>query len=261
MSQIVLGSCIRQQADTLAVFLRDADRLKERVPQLKVILFENDSLDETRTVLSRWAESRPHVSIVLHHKLLGSRTERLSVCRNTILRQVRHDAAAEYLVMMDSDYTQHVNIEAIVQSIRTHKDKTATFANTLPYHYDVWALRHPAYSYSDVWRNGLLTYFTKWPLHIPEKSPPVEVRSAFNGIGIYRLSDVRQTECEYTGRYPDRYPICEHVPFHECLRLNVVNASLVINPRLHATTRSGSLFTVPGIHWLMLCAGLLILKV
>ena len=254
MTGIVLGSCIRQQADTIGVFLEDVDRFKERVPSLRVILFENDSTDGTRSLLSKWSDSRPHVSLVLHHKLPGIRTERLSVCRNTILRQALHDTAAGYFVMMDSDYLQHINVDAVVQSIREHGDKTAQFANTEPYHYDVWALRHPAYGYSDVWRDGLLTYFTRWPLHIASNSPPVPVRSAFNGLGVYRLGGVRQTGCEYAGRYPDGYPICEHVPFHECLHLN--NASLVINPRLHATTRPGSLFGVPGVHWLILCASI-----
>lgn len=252
-TRITLGSCVRQQASTISIFLADVERVKEKASELRLVLFENDSSDGTRRVLEEWARGRDFVTIVGRKNMRGIRTERLAECRNTILHHAVRDHA-DYLVMVDSDYTQHIDTASLVRALVNPSKFTAQFANSEPYHYDVWALRHSSYANGDVWRGGTFAFFSRWPFSIPRGSQPVAVRSAFNGIGVYRMAEVRRADCQYVGRYPDGYPICEHVPFHECLRTRIPNATLVINPSIRTTTRSGSLFGVPGIHWLA-CAG------
>ena len=46
----------------------------------------------------------------------------------------------------------------------------------------------------------------------------LEVDSAFGGIAIYKVSIIG--DCKYIGSYDDGTELCEHVPFHQCIKEN-----------------------------------------
>lgn len=251
-TRVIVGSCVRQQQDTLHTFLRDLERMhRQHHDSMKAVLFENDSTDHTREMLTQWAEMHEFATLVLEDRMRGIRTERLSVCRNTLLHHALR-SGFEFFVCMDSDYSKPIDVKVVLSLLMDTMPWTAQFGNTVPFHYDVWALRHARYQYRDVWRDGVISFFTHTPFGVTRDSDPVAVRSAFNGLGVYRLDRIQATKCRYKGRYADMYPLCEHVAFHECLLLEDPSRMFFIQPSMISTTRSGAAWTVPGVHWVWL---------
>jgi len=106
-------------------------------------------------------------------------------------------------------------------------------------YYDIWALRTLSDSVMnyDVWHriwaiqgngtfcsdsvvNQLVGNHQK---HIPIERGLIEVRSAFNGAGLYR------TKMAYGCLYSGKGTVCEHVSFHLCIR-DKHQGRIFINP-------------------------------
>lgn len=247
-ASLLIGTCMRNQERTITTFAHDAERILQLFKSGKIVVFENDSIDGTRQKLTYWAQHNSAVHIIKSHALHGIRTERLAECRNHLFnRAVR--AHVDVFISMDSDYHIPINVDAVLKSMLMMGDLTAVFATSEYYYYDYWALRHPRYAYSDPWRDGLFLHFFNTPIRV-EPRERIEVKSAFNGIGIYRMHEISGTKCKYMGRYADGHPICEHVPFHECLSAQIPTVKFAIDGRLLSTTKYPvTSLIVPGMHY------------
>jgi hypothetical protein len=114
-------------------------------------------------------------------------------------------------------------------------------------YYDIWALRfEPIISY-DCWTvieqlNSLIIsqsfliehIVTIHQAPIPRNLSLIEVQSAFGGAALYNAKYLDK-RCLYNGtvgqNYWNSYEICEHVPFHQCLRHYAKEQKLYINPQ------------------------------
>lgn len=244
-----LVSCVRNQRASLPVFLGDVMRLLTLFSAGRAILFENDSADGTRAALLEWSARFPNADVILRDGLRGGRTERLAACRNALLErslQYRFD----FTVALDSDYDRPLKMRQFRALLARSHEWDAAFATTRPYYYDYWALRHELYGYSDVWRGGFFRYMTRWPLEVPP-GRKLKVRSAFNGVAIYNTKRLRAAllTCRYAGTYPDGYPICEHVPFHECLLKKNSSLRFIVDGDLVATVRRPNILQTLGLHY------------
>lgn len=256
--KVTIGSCVRNQEAVLANFIRDAMRLAQRFEDASIFVYENDSSDETRKVLTQWSQGDARVQLaMLRARPRSIRTERLAECRKLIWN---HAAAQEsdVLVVVDSDYTEQMDIDSVVRVATTLNETTAVFATSKEYIYDVWALRHARYEYTDPFRDGFFIHFSRMPLRV-RTGERERVRSAFNGISVYNVRQISRVDhgCSYRGRYDDGHPICEHVPFHLCLLERVPNATMVIDGDLVTPTRRTSLLTSIGLHYSILVVLLL----
>ena len=134
--------------------------------------------------------------------------------------------------------------------------RAAVFANQLEGYYDLWALRSNELCPNDVWQE-VLDYahthkisdeeaftqtFAKRVLNFENYKDPIEVRSAFGGLGIYKMQFILGNVNPYLGskikvlRNDDgqlqilRTQICEHVHFHDGIRSQL--GTLYILPTL-----------------------------
>lgn len=103
----------------------------------------------------------------------------------------------------------------------------ALFGNSLPRYYDVWALRSTAlgidydclHNKTEARKRGVCF---DYDLRLDPAAPVLEVDSAFNGVGIYRVASLHRARdaagalCRYGGT--KLHSGCEHVGFHMCLR-------------------------------------------
>lgn len=254
--KVTIGSCVRNQEGVLANFIRDATRLAQRFEDASIFVYENDSSDETRNMLIEWSRGDARVQLaMLRARPRSIRTERLAECRKLIWS---HAQDSDVLVVVDSDYTGSIDVDSVVRVATTLNETTAVFATSSEYIYDVWALRHARYEYTDPFRDGLFVHLLRMPLRVQtgEREP---VRSAFNGLGVYNVRQISRVDhrCSYQGRYDDGHPICEHVPFHLCLLERVPNATMLIDGNLVTPTRRTSLFTSIGLHYSILVVLLL----
>lgn len=193
----------------------------------------SDTEDDTRDILERWLASgrKGHVlDLGVLRQAMPLRTVRLAYLRNLVLDEVlaRRPEARSHLVVADLDEVLAEPIDAVAFSsaarwLDADPARAAVFANASPRYYDIWALRHHRWCPNDcwhaIWSAGDSTrdlakfrQVLRRQIRIPPTAAPIEVTSAFGGLGIYRMS--RVGSARYAGLDPGGREICEHVAFN-----------------------------------------------
>ena len=207
------------------------------------------------------------------------RTDRLALCRNICLEEIESDPrlrGADFVAVADLD---GINSSLTEESIRAcwnvEVEWDACFANQESPYYDIWALRHEDWSPGDFLRgyefrlaHGVRqqkaisdTYYGSM-ITLDPRTPPLEVESAFGGIGIYKKDFIEG--CRYVGLDGDGREVCEHVEFHAGLRRK--GAKLFIIPNfINGSWNEHSLEISPFRHFVRslkstVLAGLAVLR-
>ncbi len=114
-------------------------------------------------------------------------------------------------------------------------------------YYDIWALRLNSILPFDCWivinrLSSILISYSFLVEHIvaihqvpvPRNRSLIEVQSSFGGAALYNGKYLNK-KCLYNGTigsgYWNTYEICEHVPFHQCLRQHAKEQQMYINPQ------------------------------
>jgi len=198
---------------------------------------------------------------------LKYRTMIIAHGRNKLIEFVDSKNAYDYMIMVDLDnvmtnFDQQGLIDAFSYDLNSWDVLTG---NCKGKYYDIWALRlnkaNWSNSHKKIWNRCI--YYDCWDMvlhrhqqgiderllhirpfqkHIPRELPLLQVDSAFGGIGIYKVSKIKN--CRYYGftrscsckQYipiygPCRLETCEHVSFHEEM-LKKNKAKIFICPQL-----------------------------
>jgi Cryptococcal mannosyltransferase 1/Glycosyl transferase family 2 len=232
-SAVIVG-CARDCEAFLPAVLQNVSTIANLYSRAAFVFVENDSADNTREILRKWLSRHACSFLVCLNELHVQeprRTARLAIARNAYMEWLhsQHLEQFDHLVVIDFDNanTNIISEESLAAAIRFLDSSTqnaAVFANQLPY-YDIWALRHDVWCPEDCWaqirkrpaylprHRAIERYLTSRQLNIDPNSPPVPVRSAFGGLGIYKLGFVRAAR--YVGLLSDGSQVCEHVAFNE----------------------------------------------
>jgi hypothetical protein len=234
--------------------LRNIENLSTLFYEVGYIFIENDSADATKADLKAWGSNKSNFNLVSLDGLsqMPVRTVRLEIVRNTYLELIKTDSKLrdfDFLVILDMDEVNSHQIDTsnFSNSLSFLNDSTsraAVFANQQGGYYDLWALRSNELCPVDVWQE-VLDYahnhevsdeeafsktFAKRILNLENNKDPIEVNSAFGGLGIYKMQFVLGNANPYLGskikvlRNYDRQlqvlrtQICEHVHFHDGIR-------------------------------------------
>lgn len=266
MRKVVFAGVLRDCAPHLGAVFGNLERLSTLFDEAAYVFVENDSLDATKQMLAAWGERRRNFSLFNLDGLGRTpvRTLRLEFARNVYLEYVRGDpmfADFDHLCVLDMDeigaYPLDLREFAAALDFMRHTERcAAVFPNRLGPYYDWWALRHATFCPDDVWyevlswaqRNGATDEeafertFARRIRSFDQTMAPIEVDSAFGGLGIYCMSYVKNSPNPYLGsrvhvlRNKDgqvvtvRMQQCEHVHFHAGLRH--LGGRLFILPRL-----------------------------
>jgi hypothetical protein len=209
----------------------------------KIIIYENDSTDNTFKILNEFKLNYDNVYIISEKNvhLNKSRTFILAHCRNTILDNINNlDTKHDYFINMDLDNVNlYLNEQTLKNIIETSSFDWAVLTANQTIYYDYWALRTNKYDKNCNIKGGackighmnLFTWFDKKEhkkfinnTKIKPNSDPIKVISAFGGLAIYKLNKI--TDCRYIGGDD-----CEHVPFHKCI-INKNKGPIYIVPKL-----------------------------
>jgi hypothetical protein len=235
---IIIVGCARNIEQYLNNTLAKINMLKELFKSTKVIIFENDSTDNTLNILKDW-ENKNIIKLITEKNVPGLRTERLAHARNTLYNEaMKHNF--DLLIVMDLDNViELLSEEGILSCFDIKEDWAMLGGNQLGNYYDVWALR----TYDDwmpfdwvecyyIEKKSRYYCFLSRLINIPVNSNPIKVKSCFGGIGIYKKKYL--DNCTYgnglQGPKNNKYEICEHVTFNECIIKN--GGSIYINPKL-----------------------------
>ncbi len=195
------------------------------------LIIESDSDDNTIKKLDHLSNdlNLKYISLGVLRDKYPKRTVRISICRNYYLDEIQNNSNYDdfdYVVVADLD---GVNLELSQLSLKEcweqKVDWDVCFANQCAPYYDIRALRHKTWSPNDCWenanfliKNGLDQFTAEnvsvWSrmIRINRLSEPIEVDSAFGGLGIYKKNVIK--DCRYSGLDKKKNEICEHVSFN-----------------------------------------------
>ena len=262
--RVVFAGLARDCASALPSVLANIAAMSDQFRESAFLFLENGSRDGTRGVLEQWCRSRPEAQLLSpdHPDAFSPvRTIRLAALRNQLIAAIRERFSDfDLVVMMDCDEvnaapTDMADIGLAVDFLMAEEDRAGVFANMLGGYIDYWALRHPTRCPDDVWE-AMLDYvvrhgvgddaaydavFAPRLFALAADAAPLEVDSAFGGLGIYRLKKVLANPASYVGAKRKTVPMqggvrevgwqtCEHVSFHAGLR-----------------AEGGRLFILPGL--------------
>lgn len=214
---------------------------------LSWLVVESDSEDATVAALEK-LKSKNHFDFISLGKLSSTypkRTERIAKCRNHYLDEIRFNKKYidyDFIVVADLDGVNSKLTQSAVRSCWKIKPKwDACFANQSTAYYDIFALRHKIWCPTDCFetRDFLMKHGTSKfkarqsailskMIKIETDEEPIEVHSAFGGLGIYTRNSL--ILAEYDGLNSKGEEICEHVKLHSQMREN--GSKLYIVPSL-----------------------------
>jgi hypothetical protein len=267
-TRLLIVGCAQNCEAYLPAVLSNLDRLRQHFLDSKMLVLENDSSDETASLLRGWARSEASISAFsmpgLSQKII-SRTERLAHLRNAGLAWFRQqgllgDASLVLVLDFDEVNSDAWDLDAFINVLdwfASESPAAGVFANQLGLYYDLWALREQKLCPYDIWEaqcelhherpvlddQQLLDLVVK-PLQfsIDPALEPVKVDSAFGGLGFYKGSWLaRLPAAIYVGsrvRWLNgahglklvSWQCSEHVSFNAHLR--AAGADLWIHPAL-----------------------------
>lgn len=234
-SAVFVGAA-RNCARWLPAVLDNLSRLSQLYARSAFLFAVSDATDSTAALLRSWMAGRAGKVIDLGDlaKRIGPRTERIAHVRNACLDEIRNSSWSGYdrLVTADMDDVLAVPVDAEAYArasawLAAAADRAAVFASAAPRYYDIWALRHPTWCPHDCWHRiwgrpvresfeaaKFREVFTR-QIVLPRPLPPIEVRSAFGGLGVYRMSYALNSA--YVGLDGQGRETSEHVAFNETI--------------------------------------------
>ena len=201
----------------------------------KIIIYENDSVDNTLKILIDYKNKFNNFDIIIlsEKNIKGTITQRISHARNFILHYIKNNNLnPDFLINIDmDDILIEFNCDSILYPFKENISWSMFGGNSKIY-YDMWALRTLNEPNKDFWEDKKVNNKLIVPIEkilesyfkIDNTSNPIPVYSCFNGIGIYKYKDI--INCFYNGDIT-----CEHIQFHKnMIRKNI--AKLYIHPKL-----------------------------
>jgi len=237
-SAVIVGA-----ARDIEKFIPDSFEKMEMIASLfkqsKIIIYENDSKDNTLEQLIQWQNNNNNVEIITEKNVPGNRTQRLAHARNTLLEKAL-TYNYDYLIVIDTDNANlYLTKEAILSSFN-NDDKFPNWAcigaNQLDHYYDMWALR----TYDDWMPFDHIICIANTQddnycrasriRKIDQNADPIKVKSCFGGLVIYKTKYIQNSR--YEGMTPNNEETCEHVSFNLSILDNNKDVAIYINPKM-----------------------------
>ena len=272
----------RNAALGLRESLAAIDEIRSAAESSCVVIVTNDNDDETERLLAEWSKDKPASLVIVCDgiaRALPDRIDRLAAVRNMYLQALCEQAVNyDVLAVLDLDGPNaQLSAAAVANTlVSAPRDWAAMFANQPIAYYDLYALRHSNWVDADVWsevqkacdwmrvpyvrwanratrgriysalyRRSVRKYVYERQYCIEPQHPPIEVESAFGGLGLYRFDAA--LVARYESRLPSGEVICEHVPFNRSIssrggRLYISPSMLNIAPHENLGPGSGAPF-------------------
>ncbi|MVF13940.1 hypothetical protein FT643_17510 [Ketobacter sp. MCCC 1A13808] len=212
------------------------------------LFIESDSSDNTIEELERLKNYYQNFIFYSLGNLRGdisSRTQRIARCRNHYLDLIRsgdyQDYNFKYIVIADFDGINNRITKAAITSCENRSDWDVCTANQSNRYYDIWALRHPAWSpmdcheqFKSLQKIGYRPYKAYYlaiaskMTKISKESEWIQVESAFSGFALYKPHTLMNAS--YEGVTEQGEDLCEHVALHS--KITASGYKIYINPQL-----------------------------
>ena len=202
-SKVLIVGLARNCQDTIEREVQIINSAFSEAETVNWLVIESDSDDETLATLEKLSENVEFAFITLGklRKQYPKRTERIAKCRNRYLQELRVNKKydnIDYVVVADLDGVNSELTKTAVKSCwKFAEEWDACFANQSKVYYDIWALRHKTWCPNDCWKTyefflnhgmskhrALHAAVYSRMFNIDSNEDPIEVNSAFGGLGI-----------------------------------------------------------------------------
>lgn len=219
MSNVLVCGVVKNIGNLLINNINLAYQLKDKCNKFKMIIYENNSTDNTKEILKSVSvdnnikvimeniseeDIKKNSKIWTYTKVTGSnhscRIEQICNARNKVIEEINKEEYNDYniVVWIDLD-SKGFDVNEIEQSIIQVKnnEKIVLTANS-PSYYDYYALRskHSIFNllgpeiigerfWSTVSRKKRKKLYNIRPINFNGNTSPMEIYSGFNGIGVY----------------------------------------------------------------------------
>ena len=259
-SSIVICVLCRNISDSFKLSTQRLEAIGDMFKEYKIVVFENDSEDDSRALLINWGKTNDSVVMLncctdtttctpeeLQCRLNFSkgydmgvfsnqRMHMMSMFRNKYLNYVKtHLNHFDFMMVFDFDLKGAISKEGIYHSIGSRDNWDAVFANgfmffpplsRIKFVYDAVAFveKNTDISNSEVKRFFPLQKLYQINSYIyNNKDSFVPVDSAFNGLALYRVPSI--LNANYTV-LPNPYN-CEHIGLHAEMKENGYNQTFI----------------------------------
>ncbi len=242
---VVIACLARNCESTVEKSLGKVQELAGLFEKAYINVYTNDNDDGTYDVLNRHRGSLHQLRKIdgVEHAY-AKRLERMAFCRNIYVYDFKGIREADNSVnlLISVDFDQYNGLAAgsdpLLECIAT---APADWGGLFPVHdvpyYDLWALRHETWCPGDCWREvdaymkrhrwlklmgvnvkkrAYRKFIWSRKVLVPRDTPPIEVLSAFGGLGIYRADFL--DDAWYRGLDDEGGEVIEHLHFNTQVR-------------------------------------------
>ena len=217
MSKIIICGISRDNARELPSVIKNIEKSGKSFEDYRVVIFENDSKDGTKTILDEWGMINNKVKILSEDFKNSKRPSIafMAMCRNKYLEEIQKPEYNDfdYVMVVDMDMSSGWDIS---DSMSKNNQWDAVCSNGVTdlfsgKMYDMFAFRNQEFSKTpkdpDYWSVNVPTGQKQY-----KSGPLIPVDSCFGGMAIYKKSIL--DGCLYESFDGD----CEHIGLHSCLK-------------------------------------------
>ena len=253
-SNVVFCSIVRDCEKSLKNNIPIVDKLRSKFKNSQVIVFENDSKDNTKTILKKWSKESPNVHVTCKdykeisiptNEIEGTnkyfskhRMSRMINYRNKYLELLDTlDFNYDYLIEIDLDIEQFY-IDGIAHSFGLSNQWDVVAANCYSYSPTLKKRFHDTYALVEFGKGDIeqdektiLENQKKWAF-LKKNMPLIPVYAAFGGIAIYKSKTIGNKKYKLILNHGDRVEARnEHFTLQQQIQNEGYNR-IFINPNM-----------------------------
>lgn len=251
---VAIAAIARNCADNLSDNIERIRELRRCFADSVVFLYENNSTDDTKTILTDWKNSDESVFLKsedideipyktnkkvsrLYRGTDEGRIRKMCDCRNKLLDMINNYGSFDYVIFIDIDI-EWFSVDGIIKSIEkapngwgglfsncyvTYKNGNQTF--DFPMHYDTFAFLRKGKTPEQISYSNLNIIFrqflSSWLYKKVNRTNYYECESAFGGVGIYvgsSLDNLRYQNYKPASWNDVNSSLCEHIYFNSQIK-------------------------------------------
>ena len=234
-----------------------------RIDLVDIFILEGDSTDNSKIILEKYKRNS-EINLFIKNNLekkLSNRVERIVYCRNLLLKEIKNkETSYDFYIPLDLDVELFSQISTnefieILTRIQKDDDIDALFPFSVPFYYDLAALRSVGWVEEDIWIKfnkmakklkigkiflRIFLIFNK-QIKKPKNKKLIQVESAFGGIGLYKLKEGFTNLHKYG--VSDKAISADHIMFNSLFNKKYIDPNWTVKaPIEHIEFKTLSLF-------------------
>ena len=227
--KIIICSTIKNEGNNLNKFFKIIDNIILMFEEYFLIFVESDSTDNSKEIIKNYLFNKKGILLSKNLEKSLNRIKKLEISRNEYLNYIKKSknlSLFDYMFVLDADNANNQLKFKDIENSLNKEDWNAIFPNQKIFYYDIFALRienHLEENFLEKIKNEIgnnqsenlkkifkknMTKFFYLNKNFDKRF--INVKSAFGGLGIYRLEKVLEFSYEsFNGT------TCEHVKFNK----------------------------------------------